>query len=95
MTLAELQGLRPFLYNKEPPPLALVNTQSSSSKDASLVKSWLRTDRLLKALLYSTLSKEILAIVLSLNTSTEIWSTLHKSLAQLSAEQEYFLVHQL
>ncbi|KAF3791835.1 hypothetical protein EJ110_NYTH12739 [Nymphaea thermarum] len=58
-------------------------------------ESWRRSDRLIKGWITGMLSENVVGLVVGLNSSQEIWSTLINAFAQESQERGFHLTHML
>ncbi|KAK1391985.1 hypothetical protein POM88_011041 [Heracleum sosnowskyi] len=56
---------------------------------------WKRSDRLLRGWITGTLSEDTLSLVVGLDTSNAVWTTLNDSFAQSSVEREFHLEQKL
>ncbi|OMO68813.1 hypothetical protein COLO4_29402 [Corchorus olitorius] len=57
--------------------------------------AWKQSDRLLHGWITGTLSKEVLGLVVGLDTSAAVWQALSDSFAQESQEREFYLQQSL
>ncbi|KAF8396845.1 hypothetical protein HHK36_018480 [Tetracentron sinense] len=95
-SLIESQDLIGFVNGDIPMPTNMI--ASSDGKESTTnpdFTSWRKTDRLLKAWITSTLSEEVLGLVVGLTSSRDVWSALEDAFAQDSEAREYELLQQL
>ncbi|KAF7149901.1 hypothetical protein RHSIM_Rhsim02G0228300 [Rhododendron simsii] len=95
LSLIESQDVLGFVDGGEPMPSRyLQNSSEKAEKEKALnpdFQAWVKTDRLVKAWITSTLSEEVLGLAVGLVTSREVWDALHTSFAQDSQTREFEL----
>ncbi|KAF3772166.1 hypothetical protein EJ110_NYTH58366 [Nymphaea thermarum] len=97
LALIESQDMEGFLTGSIAAPPSHIVDPADPQQLASNPKfeSWRRSDRLIKGWITGTLSKTVLGLVVGLNSSQEIWSTLIDAFAQESQERGFHLTHML
>jgi len=79
------QGLFGYLDGTIPiPPKEIFMAETSSAVSNPLYKHWQRQDAIIVAILFSTISENVLIQVVSHTTSAAIWSALAKSFSSQS-----------
>ncbi|KAF3780704.1 hypothetical protein EJ110_NYTH21915 [Nymphaea thermarum] len=97
LALIESQDMEGFLTGSIAAPPSHIVDPADPQQLASNPKfeSWRRSDRLIKGWITGTLSETVLGLVVGLNSSQEIWSTLIDAFAQESQERGFHLTHML
>nr|CAD1839536.1 unnamed protein product [Ananas comosus var. bracteatus] len=94
--LIESQDVVGFINGETPQPAREIGSADGKSRIVNPdFTSWVRTDRLVKAWITSTLLQEVLGLVVGLVTLGEVWSTLENSFAQDSQAWEFELLQKL
>ena len=84
MGLIESQDMIGFIngeYPIPPKPQSADATHGQDSADHAEFTAWKRSDRLLCGWITSTLSEEVLGLVVGLDSTAEVWQTLESSFA--------------
>ncbi|KAF3784056.1 hypothetical protein EJ110_NYTH28945 [Nymphaea thermarum] len=97
LALIESQDMEGFLTGSiSPPPSHIVDPADPQQLISNpKFESWRRSDRLIKRWITGTLSENVLGLVVGLNSSQDIWSTLVDAFAQESQERGFHLTHML
>ncbi|KAF3785099.1 hypothetical protein EJ110_NYTH29066 [Nymphaea thermarum] len=97
LALIESQDMEGFLTGSTPaPPNSIIDPADPQNLISNpKFESWRRSDRLVKGWITGTLSESVLGLVVGLNSSQEIWSTLIDAFAQESQERGFHLTHML
>ncbi|OMO98846.1 hypothetical protein COLO4_13671 [Corchorus olitorius] len=98
LALVESQDMLGFLDGEFSAPaerIASEGTDSDGSKANPVFVAWRRSDRLLRGWITSTLSEEVLGLVVGLVSSADVWKALEAAFAQNSQEREFHLTQQL
>ncbi|KAF3778514.1 hypothetical protein EJ110_NYTH43364 [Nymphaea thermarum] len=97
LALIESQDMEGFLTGSIAAPPSHIVDPADPQQLASNPKfeSWRRSDRLIKRWITGTLSETVLGLVIGLNSSQEIWSTLIDAFVQESQERGFHLTHML
>ena len=98
LNILESYDLQGFITGeaKQPPQFVTIEESDSQSKilNPSFIK-WRKIDRLVKGWLTATLSKEVLGIVVGLDTAVEVWNALVHTFACVSLDQSLALKQRL
>ena len=88
LNILESYDLQGFITGEAKQPLQFVTIEESDSQSKILNPSfikWRKIDRLVKGWLTATLSKEVLGIVVGLDTAVEVWNALlHTLIGRIS-----------
>ncbi|KAF3786810.1 hypothetical protein EJ110_NYTH24567 [Nymphaea thermarum] len=97
LALIESQDMEGFLTGSiAAPPSHIINPADPQQLTSNpKFESWRRSDRLIKGWIIGTLSETVLGLVVRLNSSQEIGSTLIDAFAQESQERGFHLTHML
>ncbi|KAF3780320.1 hypothetical protein EJ110_NYTH39541 [Nymphaea thermarum] len=97
LALIESQDMEGFLIGAISAPPKNITVPADPQKLISnpRYESWRRSDHLIKGWITGMLSKSVLGLVVGLNSSQEIWSTLINAFAQESQEWGFHLIHML
>ena len=99
--LIESQDLTGFINGELMPPDQMIAAPDDVSTIGQKViinpdfVAWRRSDRLLRGWITGTLSEDVLSLVVGLESSKEVWNTLHDAYAQDSQEREFHLTQKL
>ncbi|KAF8391041.1 hypothetical protein HHK36_023341 [Tetracentron sinense] len=99
--LIESQELTGFINGEAVAPLEMIVAPDSSSATGEKMivnpdfVAWRRSDRLLRGWITGTLNEDVLSLVVGLESSKEVWNTLHDAYAQDSQEREFHLTQKL
>ncbi|KAF3779779.1 hypothetical protein EJ110_NYTH35720 [Nymphaea thermarum] len=97
LALIESQDMEGFLTGSiaAPPSHIVDHVDPHQLISNPSFESWRRSDRLIRGWITGTLSETVLGLVVGLNYSQEIWSTLIDAFAQESQERGFHLTHML
>ncbi|KAF8395628.1 hypothetical protein HHK36_019578 [Tetracentron sinense] len=99
--LIKSQDLTSFINGEAPTPSETITAPDSSPSSGQKVITnpdfiaWRRADRLLRRWITGTLNEDSLSLVVGLETSMDVWTTLHDSYAQDLQEREFHLEQKL
>ena len=96
--MIESQDLGGFITGETPAPIPWIAAPVTPGSPGMRLDqpnpdflAWRRSDRLVRAWITSRLSEETLSLVVDLETSREVWSTLQDAFAHVSVEREFLL----
>ena len=98
LNILESYDLQGFITGEAKLPPQFVTIEESNSQSESLNPSfikWQKTDHLVKGWLTATLSKEVLSIVVGIDTVVELWNALVHTFAHVSSDQSLVLKQRL
>lgn len=88
----DLQG---FITGETPSPPEFIPNATSYPQPNPQYFEWHRSNKLVKGWITTTLSEEVLGIVVGLNSSQEVWNALVYSFAQVSSDRSLALKQRL
>lgn len=93
LNILESYDLQWFITGDIEPPSPCL--QGDSSQPNPLYFKWCKSDRLVKGWLTTTLSKDVLGIVVGLNTTSKVWHALVHAFARVSFDRNLTLKQRL